>query len=214
MIDLPTRVRARSIRRVLERLSFEKFLDFGAGTGVYSYFLSRDRSRTGLAVDVDQSRIRAIESVTRSLGRSQLSAIAIDGSTWTSLPKSRFDVILAIEVLMCVKDPVEVLCRLRESLKAEGALIVHVPIRDTARPYELTLFNDENIAEMFRQAGFENTEIHRTFGPGNAFLCDIFSQLTLRPMLLAAAYPFLLLFITLLPSFSSSGSGRLIIARK
>jgi SAM-dependent methyltransferase len=213
VVDLPTRVRAGAIRQILESLKCDKFLDYGAGTGVYSYFLSRNMHRSGLAVDIDQVRVQAIETVARCIGRPLLKASAISESQIGALPKGEFDIVLAVEVLMCVRNPETVLYEFRQILTSGGALIVHVPITASPRPYERTRFNDTNIPEIFEQAGFENIEIHRTFGPAHAYLCDLSSVLMRSPMLLALIYPFLLLAITLLPPFNSRGSGRLIIAR-
>lgn len=60
MVDLPTRVRARAISQILRNVSCTNFLDFGAGTGVYSFFITRDPECSGLAIDVDSDRVDSI----------------------------------------------------------------------------------------------------------------------------------------------------------
>lgn len=137
-----------------------------------------------------------------------------DESALSTLPTSAFSVVLAIEVLMCVNHPDQVLADLRERLRPGGVLIAHVPVRSTSRPHERTLFTDVKLYSLFEQAGFNTPDIHQTFGIATQILCRIFSALVTRPTLLALMYPWLLLGITLAPPIVRKGSYRLVVARR
>jgi SAM-dependent methyltransferase len=214
IVDLPTRIRARAVSRVLQEYPCKHFLDYGAGTGVYSFFLTRDPSCVGHAIDVDAERINSINRQALQLGRTSLNAVQANEDALRELPTSTFSTVLAIEVLMCVTDPAKVLTDLKERLQPGGIIIAHVPVRTSARPYERTLFTDTKLLELFEFAGFSEIVIRQTFGPGAVALCDVFAALTRNPLILAFLYPWLLVGAALTRRFVQKGNSRLIFARR
>lgn len=214
IVDLPTRIRARAILKVLNSLPCERFLDFGAGTGVYSLFITRNPGCAGLAIDVDSGRVESIKHQAQQLGRTHLDVMRGSEDALQKSPVSAFSVILAIEVLMYLNNLDKVLRELRERLSPGGVLIAHVPIRDTHRPYENTLFTDAKLNRLFNETGFSTLQIHQTFGSISMMLSRIFSALMERPLMLALVYPWLLLVVNLTPRFVRNGSSRLIVARR
>src|SRR5690242_17128288 len=69
MVDLPTRIRARATMKILNGHPHQRFLDLGAGTGVYSLYLSRSSESRGLVFDIDRSRLAAIVEIANALQR-------------------------------------------------------------------------------------------------------------------------------------------------
>ena len=213
MVDLPTRIRANAVISVVKNLSTDYFLDVGAGTGVYSFFLTRNRHCRGLAFDVDESRIDAIQQQARRLGRHNLQVLCASESGLEKLPAT-FSLVLAIEVLQYFPDLRIVITNLQRRLRPGGTLIAHVPVFDSLRPYEHTLFDDEKLTGLFINAGFDPPQIRQTFGPAALALCKVFTWAVDKPIILAWLYPWLLLALRLTPRFVRKGSYRLVIAHK
>ncbi len=162
VVDLPTRMRARVVSWALSQLVWDSMLDVGAGTGVYTYWASRESSRRIVAFDIDAQRIESIKTVTRQLGRNQVSAICGDEKSLAALPKEDFSVVLAVEVLQYFSDLHDTLRCLNERLRPGGVLVAHVPIRTTLWPHEHTLFDDDLLRRSFDSAGFEPPIIKKT----------------------------------------------------
>lgn len=215
VVDLPTRIRARHVRWALGSLPWRIMYDLGCGTGVWSFFFSRDRAKSILASDIDQGRVADCEHITRRLGRRNL---ALEAGTAEAALGGRSgeaaDVLLAIEVLNCVPDLQQTLSLAHSALKPGGWLVAHVPIRTEQRPFETYLFSEDVIQREFQAAGFDRVLCRPTFGPAARSLVRAFEQLAGQAYVLAAAYPFLLLiaWIDLIPG--QGGDSRLILARR
>ncbi len=214
VVDLPTRIRARAILGTLKRISCDRVLDIGTGTGVFAFYVTRDPGCQVVALDIDASRIEVVMSIAELLKRQGLSTVCGDEQTLATLPAADFSVVLAVEVLMCFPDLKRTLRELQERLRPGGVFIAHVPIRETRRPYEIFLFDDDMLEKLFVEAGFEAPEIRKTFGRVALALCAVFSWCVPRPALLAGVYPLLLLASALTPRFAENGEYRLVIARK
>jgi SAM-dependent methyltransferase len=213
IVDLATRIRACAVISALRGLFPDRFLDVGAGTGVYSLFLTRDSKCSGLALEIDPDRVEALKALNDKLGRSNLEIMCGDQEALSTLPSSDFTLILAIEVLQYFKHLERALLDLKRCLRPGGMIVVHVPFRDSLQPYEQRLFNDEVLASLFLNAGFENPKILHTFGPNSVGLCEIYSRWISRPFLFSMLYPFLLITAHLLPPFTSRGIACLLLAR-
>jgi SAM-dependent methyltransferase len=214
IIDLPTRIRARVVTPVLDRLAGDSVLDVGAGTGVYAYYASRASSRRVVALDIDRARIEDIKYVVKRIGRRGLSTVCGDEKRLADLPKDEFSFVLAIEVLTYLPDLQGALRSLNACMRPGGAIVAHVPMRAALLPFEHTLLSDDLLRSQFRAAGFESLEIHQTFGRAALALCDIFDWCVQKPVLLAIMYPLLLLASKLTPAIVEAGCYRLVIAKK
>ncbi len=214
VVDLPTRMRARVVLSATAGLTGETIVDFGAGTGVYSYFYSRQLDREVTAVDVDNDRIYEINKIAGELGRDRLIAVAGDERYFTASKRGEVELVVAIEVLQYCRRLEELLRDIRVSLRPGGALVAHVPVRQYLEPYEQHLFTDEFLLELMHRAGFETAKVERTFGPTAQRLCAVFQLLSRRPVLLAVLFPLLLLGASLTPCVSKTGASRLLVAYK
>lgn len=214
VVDLPTRLRARSVRSVTSTLGRGRIVDFGAGTGVYAFFYSRERDRSVVAVDVDASRVSEIDRIANALGRGRLKTICSDGAFFTRYSGDQVDLVLAIEVLQCCPNVENLFRDLFACLSPGGALVAYIPLRQELRPYELHLFTEQALIDLAHSAGFAEVTVRPTFGRGSRRLCAAFEALSRHHILLALAFPFLLLGTMLIPRFSNDGEARVLVARK
>lgn len=214
MVDLPTRIRARCVRRVLQSDLCDRILDFGSGTGVYAFYFTRQPRCQALAVDVDVERVEDIEHIASSLGRHQVTAVAGDESILSSLPKDSFSAVLAIESLQYSRDVQNALAAFYDCLRDGGVLVAHVPLRDSLWLHEQLLFNDRLLYEIVERSGLQLVCYRQTFGPLARKLCAIYSLCARWSLMLPVVYPFLLLLVSILPPFVRAGNSRLIVARK
>ena len=214
VVDLPTRLRARAVHRATAGFTGGTIVDFGAGTGVYSYLYSRQIERQVIAVDVDKHRVEDINRIAKKLGRGHLTAIPGDERYFERRQAGEVELILAVEVLQYCHGLEELLRAMCTCLRPGGALVAHVPIRNAPKPCEHHLFTDENLLDLVQKAGFETARIEQTFGPTAQRLCAAFDQLSRRRVLLAFLFPLLLLGTSLTPRVSKTGVSRLLIAGK
>ena len=214
IVDLPTRIRARYVLRALKTLTCDTVLDLGAGTGVYSLFLTRNPRCKVLAIDIDSGRAESIRHQARCLRRSNLEVLCSSEDGLETLPSGSFSLVLTVEVLPYFADLNRVLLNLKNCLLPGGTLVAHIPFRDGLWPYEHNLFDEQFLRTEFMKAGFESPDIRRTFGAGSQLICNIFSGLVERPLLLALVYPALLCIANLLSGFSTQGTCCLLITRR
>jgi ubiquinone/menaquinone biosynthesis C-methylase UbiE len=213
-VDLPTRIRAAAVLGALTGERTDRVLDFGTGTGVYALFLSRDPERSVVAMDVDPDRIRDLARIGQALGRTRLETVAGSVPALSSLPSSSLSAVLAVEVLVYLPDLDAALSEMHRLLEPGGLLVAHVPVRERMLAHEQRLLDDEKIREALARAGFTDAQLRPTFHAAATALCSAYERLSAHRVLLALAYPLLLLASRALPPFGRSGGHRLVVARK
>jgi ubiquinone/menaquinone biosynthesis C-methylase UbiE len=215
MIDLPTRIRAHHIIKEVRKLRWERMYDIGCGTGVWSFYFSRDQSKSIQASDVDGGRIEECQRIASLLNRGNvLFKAASAQEILANTTNDSIDVALSIEVLNCIEDLKGTLEEFRRVLKPGGCLVAHVPIRKELRPYEKWLFEDRFIHQTFNGVGFESLCVRPTFGLAAQALSGLFDKLSRYRIFMALCFP-LLLMLSWVDSFpGQSGGFRLIVARK
>lgn len=214
IVDLPTRIRARTILPILAQLPAGRVIDFGAGTGVYAFLLSRRSDLDVVAVDVDDERVKEISSIASKLGRNMLSVVRADEEFFTSTRCGRADAIIASEVLLYCTDIDETLAAMYECLSPGGMLIAHTAVRHDLRPYERHKLNEARLAPLLRRVGFEEVEILATFGRRAQLLCAVFEKVSRRRIALAFVFPLLLLATKVIPCHPRQGHSLLAVACK
>jgi SAM-dependent methyltransferase len=214
-IDLPTRIRARLIIKTLRNISWKTLLDFGVGTGVYSFYFSRFPGVRVWGIDTDPQIISCCESIATKIQRKSLSFIRGSSIFETNrLKPDSIDVVLAVEVLQYLPDIQAGLQEIHKVLKEGGYLIAHVPMLGHKRDYEKTLFNPENLPHILQASGLEPLSITRTFGKILEFLSQAFSYCSRFRLLAAITYPLFLLASLPFGGENSNGCYSLIVARK
>jgi SAM-dependent methyltransferase len=215
VLDLPSRLRARTILKELTKLPGNTYLDIGTGTGNYSFYLSRDHSNKVWGIDVDAQRIRECNRIVASLGRDNAHFCVGSGDVGLKIFETEsFDVVLAVEVLQYVPSISVALREAYRVLKPGGYLVGHVPSLGSLRPTERNLFNDQNIPNLLRDAGFEIVSLISTFGGNIRRLCRLFEWASHRRIVVAMIFPIVLAVSRLFSIQSSDGDYRLFVARK
>ena len=215
VVDLPSRLRARLVMHSLRELPAKTFLDFGSGTGCYSFYLARQSAARVYCIDRDASRISDCQKITSRTGQKNI--IFLIGSGHQGLQNFSsecLDMVLAVEVLQYVPDPALSLLELYRLLTPGGYLVGHVPVLGYLRESEKTLFDDGVITELMGQAGFEIKSIIPTFGGFIRQLCAVFEWLTRHRFMTGLFFPILMLASNFCPVESPDGDYRMFIAQK
>lgn len=214
IVDLPTRLRARSLKKALCGLPPGSVVDFGAGTGVYSYFLSRNGERDVVAVDIDRDRVDDIGHVAETLGRSNISSVCSDERFFLNSNGKLVAGILATEVIVYCDDILGLLKSMCGQLRPGGMLVGHVPVREELFPHERHLMDKARLGSWLHEAGFQNVTIRPSLGRGAELLAEVFDTVARRPILLAAIFPLLLIVIQLTRRQPQTGNSLLFVAEK
>jgi len=193
-VDLPGRLRARLMIPEILAHRPRKILDFGSGTGCYSFYLSRDQGISVCGVEMDSTRILESDSILERLQRKNLT-FSPDGQNvpLAHFPAHSFDLALAVEVLQYVPNVSEALRGIYRVLKPEGYLLGHVPMLGYLRPTEMTLFSDEVILRLLEGAGFGNIQLTPTFNGMSQKICHIYEKISRSKLLVTLLFPWLLL---------------------
>lgn len=213
IVDLPTRIRAREILATVNA-DVVKLIDFGTGTGVYSYYFSRKAERIVQAVDVDAPRLADVELIAKKLNRDNLKVTQADERFFEDAKTDDVDIILAVEVLQYCHDLRNVLLHTKRVLRPGGALIAHVPLRTALLPFEQRLFTRLSFQELALAEGFELAKAEATFSPSEQRLCQVFEWASRHPILLPVVFPVLLLVSFLLRTRTENGASMLFVCRK
>ena len=128
-------------------------IDFGSGTGAYSFYFSRALGVHVRGVDIEQTRIDDCAAINRKLRRESLDFVCSSnlGERKEFQPGSA-DVVLTVEVLQCLPDTKAAFREIQRVLKPGGYLIAHVPYQRTC---DAVLFDTENLGIYIRDAGLE-----------------------------------------------------------
>jgi ubiquinone/menaquinone biosynthesis C-methylase UbiE len=214
-VDLPGRVRARLILPEVLAHDPRKILDFGSGTGCYSFYLSRDPGINVCGVEMDSTRIRESDTILERLERKNLTFSAEGQKVpLTQFPAHSFNLALAVEVLQYVPNIQEILEGIYRVLKPEGYLLGHVPMLGYLRPHEMNLFNDEMILKMLGEAGFKNIQVTPTFNGMSRKLCRIYEKISHTKLFVSLLFPWLILASRCLKIKSTKGDYRFFTAQK
>jgi SAM-dependent methyltransferase len=215
VIDLPSRLRARIVLQQLAKFGCGNLLDFGCGTGCYSFYLTRRAQVRVSGVDSNENRVNDCIAIANKISRKNLTFISGSGHNGL-LPfdSKSFDAILAVEVLQYVPDPLRTLREMYRLLAPGGHLIGHVPMLGYLREGEQTLFDDANLSATLEETGFENVSITRTFGGGVRHACKAFEWASRSRVIAALVFPFLLAASSMCGIASPHGDYRLFSGHK
>jgi len=215
LLDFPNRLRARIIEPELEALHPQEVLDFGSGTGCYSFYLSRDPRVVVCGVEIDEVRVSESRHIAKCLGRNNLKFYSgSSNGCLQKFPSETFEVALAIEILQYLPDVRLTLEEIYRVLKPGGYIFGHIPVLGYLRPEETTLFNDEKIQTILSGTNFRLLKIIPTFGGALQKLCALYELLSHSRMLMGMLFPFFLFASTALRVENPKGQYRFFIACK
>jgi SAM-dependent methyltransferase len=215
LVDLPTRIRARLVKKTLRNIPWKMMLDFGSGTGAYSFHFSRSQDVRVWGVDIHDLRIDECLAIRQKLERRSLDFVLGSRIFETNqFQPNSMDVVLAIEVLPYLFDIRAGIREIQEVLRPGGFLIGHVPLLGYQRKPETILFDTETLAHFIADAGFELVSLNRTFGKAEDILTGIYAYCGRSRILTAIIFPLLLLASLPFGGPHSNGSYCLVVARK
>lgn len=215
VVDLPSRLRARVILNSIRGFPAKNFLDFGSGTGCYSFYLARLPAAKVYSIDIDASRINDCQKIAAQTGQRNITFLTgSDHEKLQNFHSECFDMVLAVEVLQYVPNPTLSLLELYRLLTPGGYFVGHVPVLGYLRQSEQTLFNDRVITELLTQAGFEIKSLIPTFGSFTSQLCQVFDWSTKSGLLVGLFFPFLMLASSFCRVTSPRGNYRMFIVQK
>ncbi len=214
-VDLPTRMRARLILKALRQVSWKTMLDFGSGTGAYSFYCSRSPGVQVWGIDTDKARISECIALNQKLKRTSLDFVCCSSifETGRFQPNS-MDVVLAVEVLNDLPDVQAGFCEIQRVLKPGGHLIGHIPILGHRGKPEKILFDTKMFACFLKKAGLEPVSITRIFGRTAGLLAWIYSQCVRSRLFTAVSFPLLLLASIPFGGENTNGCYCIAVARK
>jgi ubiquinone/menaquinone biosynthesis C-methylase UbiE len=215
VIDLPGRLRARLAIRAIRKFGANHLLDFGCGTGAYSFYFSRSHGVEVKGIDTDESRIADCRLIMERIGRGNMEFYVENGYGSLRLFGDRsFDCVLGIEVFQYIPDLEGTLGEMYRLLKPGGYLIGHVPVLGYLRETEHTLFDDDNIRHFLNRSGFEMVKLTSSFGGAIRQLCAFYDKIVNSKYITAILYPFLLALSHAFDVEAPDGDYRFFIARK
>jgi len=214
-VDLHGRLRARLMIPEILAHHPQSILDFGCGTGCYSFYLSRDPGINVCGVEMDSTRILESDSILERLKRGNLSfSPDSPNAPLSQFSDHSFDLALAVEVLQYVPNIQETLHGIYRVLKPEGYLLGHIPMLGYLRLEEVTLFSDEVILRLLEEAGFENIRLTPTFHGMNQKICHIYEKISHSKLFVTLLFPWLLLASRCLEIKGAQGDYRFFTAQK
>ena len=155
-----SRQREEDCRLLLEALAIkpgQQVCDIGCGNGFYTLELARLVGPTGTvyAVDIQPEMLRMLAHRAAAEGLANIRPIlgtAID----PRLPPGRLDLVLCVDVYHEFSHPAEMLARIRESLAADGRLVLaEFRGEDTAVPIKpLHKMTKQQVLKELEPAGF------------------------------------------------------------
>lgn len=164
----------------------QNVLDFGAGTGMFAWYLKR----RGFLVEGVELSEKAIDYATKRYGLfffESLNKLKAERS-------QQFDIITMIEVIEHLKNPYVILERLYSTLKPGGTIYISTPNRnginarlsrmawsEAKKSFHLILFNYRSLTKILKDTGFINIRNIR-FSP---LTCPIFKKIILHRFLQA-----------------------------
>ncbi|MBN1570674.1 MAG: class I SAM-dependent methyltransferase [Acidobacteria bacterium] len=215
LVDLPTRMRARLIAKMLRNMSWKTMLDFGSGTGAYSFYFSRCSDSHVSGMDILKNRIEECIMLQQKLRRSSLDFIVSSHIFETNrFQPNSMDVVLAIEVLPYLFDIPAGFRDIQQVLVPGGYLIAHVPLMGYAQKPDTIRFDTETIRQFVAESGLQVISIFPVFGSIARLLTRIYAYSTRSRISTAFAFPFLLLASLACSGMNHMGSYCLVVARK
>jgi ubiquinone/menaquinone biosynthesis C-methylase UbiE len=215
VVDLPSRLRARAVLHSIRGLPAKNFLDFGSGTGCYSFYLARQPAARVYSIDIDASRIDDSQKIASQTGQKNITFLTGSGhKRLQNFHSECLDMALAIEVLQCVPDLNLFLLELYRLLTPGGYFVGHVPVLGYLRESERTLFDERVITELLTRAGFKIKSITPTFGSLIRQLCEVFDWVARSRLMVGLFFPFLMLASNFCRVASPNGNSRMFIAQK
>jgi ubiquinone/menaquinone biosynthesis C-methylase UbiE len=127
-LERPERIEEEKPETVIEALQLkggETVVDFGAGSGYYTFRLAKAVGPTGavLAADIEP---KMLEFIRQRAARENLTNVGLLRTTETDprLPENRVDLVLLVDVYHELNFPYEIMSKIRAALKPKGRVVL------------------------------------------------------------------------------------------
>ncbi len=140
----------------------ERILDVGCGTGEFCHLLKDGYGVSPEGIDINEKAL--------DIASSYYPDIPFRNIEFDKLREETYNAVTMIEVIEHLKDPLDILLSLRESMKNRGRIVVSTPNRlavmhriksaITGRdflydPLHVQIFSPKGLASIFERAGFK-----------------------------------------------------------
>ncbi len=138
----------------------KKILELGAGAGMQTQFLAKDKRNDVVAVEINPASVEKLKKYT-----DRVYSLDLNDSGWTQAlaAEGRFDAIIAADVLEHLYDPWTAVAEMKKLLKDTGEIIVSLPYIGNGAILGLLYDDDFD----YREAGLLDKTHIRFFGLKN-----------------------------------------------
>jgi ubiquinone/menaquinone biosynthesis C-methylase UbiE len=144
------------VLREIDRMSRrpDRICDVGCGSGILlGDVLERCQRASGFGVDVSTAMLQHARAVLTARGLARRANLINGDARRLPFPDDTFDMVLAMEVIEHVPDPLSAVRELARILAPDGVLVTSVPVRD-AVPTHLHVFDtEEEVIALYHAAG-------------------------------------------------------------
>jgi ubiquinone/menaquinone biosynthesis C-methylase UbiE len=167
-LERPEREDEEQPTRVIEALGLkggETVVDFGAGSGYYTFRLAQAVGPKGAVIAADIEP-KMLEFIRQRAARENMTHVGLVQTTATDpkLPANRIDWVLFVDVYHELSHPYEVMTKIRDSLKPGGrvALVEYRKEDPAVRIKEVHKMSEEQIIKELTAVGLRYVETVRT----------------------------------------------------
>jgi len=174
-LERPEREEEEQPKLVLDALGLkggETVVDFGAGSGYYTFRLAKIVGARGAVIAVDIEP-KMLEFIRQRAARENLTNVGLVQSTETDpkLPRNRVDVVLLVDVYHELSFPYEVMSKIRDALKPNGRVVLiefraedpSVPIRPVHKMSEAQAVKEMQAVGLKQIETIESLPIQHLF---------------------------------------------------
>ena len=224
---LSSHIKAAAVSALLKNQHPIEVLDAGCGSGLYSVWLAQ-RLPGCTILGIDEAG-QAFQQMSNLLALTGVKNLCFEQKDLRHLAyQKHFDLIVCLDVLEHVQEDGLVICRLRDALKTEGWMIIHVPRRHqeqfrafgswvqwTDHGHVRDEYTRDEIITIIQGAGLQILSFQTTFRPAQAPFWEISKKIPPDSGLNWLLFPFLL-GASRLGGFleSENGNGFLIVCQR
>jgi ubiquinone/menaquinone biosynthesis C-methylase UbiE len=167
--------------RVMNSIGVEKGMnvaDIGAGYGYMTFRLARRVGPEGrvYANEIDERFTRRLDERCKDEGVANVTVI-LGAETDPRLPGKTMDLVLMVNVIHLVDEPVDFLRRIQPSLKPGGKLVIvqwdasKMDVEADLSPEDEIIYAQEAVLKQVESAGYEVERIETFLPVQNIFVC-------------------------------------------
>ncbi|MFA5498914.1 MAG: class I SAM-dependent methyltransferase [Candidatus Cloacimonadia bacterium] len=157
----------KELKKYVAKLDQINFYDAGSGFGQYSeYVLKIAPQAKVLAVDIDREGVEIFEEYAQNRWKNRVTAVSADLQAY--VPKDKYNLFIAIDILEHIEFDVEVLQNLRYAAEDNGILIISTPYRTKEAEFTAEHFRDgytkEELEKKLTKSGWKVKESYFSYG--------------------------------------------------